>query len=131
MRLFIVRQRLLLSLILPLSTAGVDTIYSTIARGYQGKWNYVPNKGIVVKLPTNVINPETPVNFYLTQNFPNPFNPVTKINYGLAKSSDVKLIVYDLLGREAAVLVNEFKTPEIILQCLMLKDFHQEYIITG
>jgi hypothetical protein len=63
-------------------------------------------------------------NFELSQNYPNPFNPITKIKYSIpseAKSDasknsefkmfEVKLVVYDLLGREVAVLVNEPKQP--------------------
>ena len=45
----------------------------------------------------------------LDQNFPNPFNPVTKISYQLAKSGFVTLKVYDALGKEVAKLVNEEK----------------------
>jgi len=48
-----------------------------------------------------------PQNFALQQNFPNPFNPTTVISYELPVTSSVKLIVYDMLGREVAVLVNE------------------------
>ena len=43
----------------------------------------------------------------LEQNYPNPFNPRTVINSQLSVASDVKLVVYDLLGREVTVLVNE------------------------
>jgi hypothetical protein len=45
----------------------------------------------------------------LEQNFPNPFNPTTVIRYQLSAVKTVKLCVYDLLGREVAVLVNERK----------------------
>lgn len=38
----------------------------------------------------------------LGQNFPNPFNPATNISFALPKSTYVKLIVYDMLGREVA-----------------------------
>ena len=48
-----------------------------------------------------------PKNFALQQNFPNPFNPTTVISYELPVTSSVRLIVYDMLGREVAVLVNE------------------------
>jgi|WetSurMetagenome_2_1015567.scaffolds.fasta_scaffold06192_2 hypothetical protein len=51
---------------------------------------------------------EIPNGFALSQNYPNPFNPTTKINFDLGKASDVKLIVYDILGRKVATLVNQF-----------------------
>jgi photosystem II stability/assembly factor-like uncharacterized protein len=48
--------------------------------------------------------------YILFQNYPNPFNPVTKINYELPKDGRVKLVIYDILGREIKSLVNnEFK----------------------
>jgi hypothetical protein len=52
-----------------------------------------------------------PQNILLDQNFPNPFNPSTVVRYQLSAVSDVKLVVYDLLGREVAVLVNGRKAP--------------------
>ena len=60
----------------------------------------------------NVINnnEQFPFKYSLEQNYPNPFNPVTRINYAIAKQGFVKLTVYDLLGREVIVLVNEIKT---------------------
>src|SRR4030095_2373645 len=53
------------------------------------------------------ISNDIPKNFSLLQNFPNPFNPSTQINFGLPKTSFVKLIIYDVLGREIAALINE------------------------
>jgi hypothetical protein len=50
-----------------------------------------------------------PINYKLSQNYPNPFNPVTKINYELPKDGKVKLVIYDILGREIKTLVNELK----------------------
>jgi hypothetical protein len=45
--------------------------------------------------------------FALHENYPNPFNPVTTINYDLPKQSHVNLIIYDMMGREVAKLVNQ------------------------
>jgi uncharacterized protein (TIGR02145 family) len=52
-----------------------------------------------------------PVKFTLSQNFPNPFNPSTKINYSVPKIGFVTIKVYDILGREVSTLVNEEKLP--------------------
>ena len=48
-----------------------------------------------------------PITFNLQQNYPNPFNPTTTIEFNIPKSSRVKLILYDIVGREVARLVNE------------------------
>lgn len=54
-----------------------------------------------------------PKNFALSQNYPNPFNPVTNIFYSVPKESLVKIIIYDILGREVLVLVNDVKTAGV------------------
>jgi photosystem II stability/assembly factor-like uncharacterized protein len=61
---------------------------------------------------------EVPNTFSLSQNYPNPFNPSTDIKYCLKDNCDVKLIIYDILGREVALIVNEhqdagFKTVHL------------------
>jgi predicted acyl esterase len=52
---------------------------------------------------------DIPSRFGLEQNFPNPFNPSTVIRYHIAAAGRVSLLVYDLLGREVARLVDEVK----------------------
>ena len=52
-----------------------------------------------------------PKDFSLSPNYPNPFNPTTTITYDISKISHVTLTVYDVLGREVAVLFNGEKSP--------------------
>ena len=62
------------------------------------------NGGLVF---VNPISLDVPKSYLLSQNFPNPFNPATTINYELPEAGYVKLVVYDILGREIVILVNE------------------------
>ena len=48
-----------------------------------------------------------PEEYSLSQNYPNPFNPVTLINYGIINPGNVKISVYDILGQNLSVIVNE------------------------
>ncbi|HEY5534285.1 MAG TPA: YCF48-related protein [Ignavibacteria bacterium] len=71
-----------------------------------------PNICMAVNVVTNVHNNNNVVkDFKLFQNFPNPFNPSTNIKYDLPKSGFVKLVIYDVLGKEIAILVNEKQSP--------------------
>ncbi len=54
-----------------------------------------------------------PSRFALHQNYPNPFNPIAKIRYDIPKETFVEMKVFDILGRETAVLVNETRKPGI------------------
>lgn len=60
-----------------------------------------------LSFPKDNKNDETPDNYELSQNYPNPFNPLTKISYSIPKDSFVEIKVYNMLGNEVALLVNE------------------------
>jgi len=60
----------------------------------------------IQNINTNILN-----DYFLSQNFPNPYNPVTNIEFVIPKLGFIKLKIYDLLGREIAVLVNEELVP--------------------
>ena len=81
-------------------------------RSIQPDWDWwwtIDNVIIKGDLLTGVTKNENkiPSTYALSQNYPNPFNPSTKIKFDIPKSSYVKLIVYDILGREIKILVNE------------------------
>jgi uncharacterized delta-60 repeat protein len=63
---------------------------------------YTPLNGI------QILGGEIPASYSLSQNYPNPFNPVTNINFSVPKSGNVRLAVYDIMGREVASPVNEY-----------------------
>jgi len=75
-----------------------DSLWSSQANGF-----YISGDAV-----TDIENKEiTPKEFSLHQNYPNPFNPSTMINYQIAMISDVKLEVYNNLGKKVATLVDE------------------------
>lgn len=59
----------------------------------------------------NRVENTIPTEYKLYQNYPNPFNPVTNIKYQITNNRFVTLRLYDILGKEVAVLVNEKQAP--------------------
>jgi photosystem II stability/assembly factor-like uncharacterized protein len=98
---------------------GITSLYflnsnTGYAVGFTGVILKTTNGGVTgIKILQNKI----PEKFSLSQNYPNPFNPVTKIRFEVAKTefrsqeSEVKLTIYDILGREINILVNEQLQP--------------------
>jgi photosystem II stability/assembly factor-like uncharacterized protein len=58
----------------------------------------------------NQISNFVPCNFKLYQNYPNPFNPTTNIKYKIEKTAEVKIIVFDIRGKEITTLINTKQT---------------------
>lgn len=78
---------------------------------FTGYANYGFPKATTVKFANNLfgirkISTEVPEQSFLYQNYPNPFNPSTTIRYEISKPGFVKLKIFDIAGREAAMLVN-------------------------
>ncbi len=61
----------------------------------------------------NQISSQIPGKYKLEQNYPNPFNPSTSIRFSIPKSSDVKLRVFDITGKQVSVLVDKFLTAGV------------------
>ena len=68
---------------------------------------------LTVNLATGVSSEgsEIPNKFQLSQNYPNPFNPTTTISFAIAKQVAVKISLFDILGREIAIVVDETLSP--------------------
>lgn len=81
------------------------------AKGPNGTPVHQRTVPITVSTASSIGENGTPVSFKLEQNYPNPFNPTTKINYSLPKTSDVKISVYNTLGKEVASFFNEKQAP--------------------
>jgi len=75
-----------------------------------GTWRY-PLRQLLTTVSGGTTGARNPLTFSLRQNFPNPFNPTTKISYEIPKVINVRLTVFDILGREVQTLVNESKQP--------------------
>ena len=73
---------------------------------YSNEVDAAPDPTLSVDLNTI----DVPKIFSLEQNYPNPFNPTTVISYQLAELCHVSLRIYDILGREIALLVDEQKS---------------------
>jgi len=121
---------------IPNLTSAFDITFATEKTGWllcaKGKLFYTNNCGGFI---TSLVEENNlPTTFQLFQNYPNPFNPETVISYTITNVETrrgeslqlVKLRVYDVLGREVAVLVNEFQQPG-----LYVKTFHGTSLPSG
>jgi aminopeptidase N len=104
-----------------------DTLVTVINDTNNQQFNFVfekeptnflfdPDRNIILKAGNTILvsvedDEYLPTEFSLGQNYPNPFNPSTQIQYQIPDAGFVALKVYDMLGSEVAVLVNENKQP--------------------
>jgi len=89
-----------------------QTHYAPSISWTSGGTQYLRNHKVLVDFQNTVTGMAhaegmTPKTYALYQNYPNPFNPSTTIMYDVPKDSRVKIVVYDILGREVATLVDE------------------------
>ena len=97
-------------------TEDIGLDYSDISIAIGSAWGSRTLKGCIINgvtygdpSPVEQEITNSPLEFYLFQNFPNPFNPVTKISWQSPAGSWQTLKIYDVLGNEVAILVDEYK----------------------
>jgi hypothetical protein len=78
-----------------------DPLYTALLQSYTKQ--FFLKAGVIVGVKPNDV---VPVTYALNQNYPNPFNPTTTIQYDLPKESNVKLVIYNILGQPVRTLVN-------------------------
>lgn len=72
----------------------------------------LPGGTVILSVDFNDDNSTIAVEFTLDQNYPNPFNPETKIPFDIKKKFNVKLVIFDMLGRQVATLVDDELAPK-------------------
>jgi len=88
-----------------------EYIFTLNADAVNGLWVFDSDTILVTEYTSVDEDITVPTAFYLSQNFPNPFNPVTEIEYDLLTDCHVRLDIFDVQGRKVAVLVDEWQDP--------------------
>lgn len=81
--------------------------YSAFAYAGYGPINVYFNQESLPTVGIEPVGTNIPDKYSLSQNYPNPFNPITTINFSVPKDKFIKLSIFNILGEEVAVLVNE------------------------
>jgi len=88
----------------PGTTTGSYTV-TILAQGPNGTPRHQRNITVNVGASTGITGNEVAAKFELSQNYPNPFNPTTKIQYSVAKQTDVRIIIFDAVGKQVSEMV--------------------------
>jgi hypothetical protein len=120
-------------------TAGFYTV-TVKGNGPNGTPVHVRNITLLITDFVGITNSQTPANYNLYQNFPNPFNPSTNIKFELARSGNVKVSVYDIQGKivnvlaegkfEAGSHIIEFKGENLTSGVYFYKMETEGYVMT-
>jgi hypothetical protein len=94
---------------------------------YQVYRRYNAITGVEIPIGVNNISEEVPASYSLSQNYPNPFNPSTTIKFGIPKTSNVTLEVFDVTGRLVTTLVNN----EVLTPGIKSVDFYARELASG
>jgi PKD repeat protein len=88
-------------------SAGLTSILNNL-----GSWEGSATGDLVVQLLSHYASGagQTPSQYSLTQNRPNPFNPVTEIDYSLPRGGNVTLVIYNVIGQKVRVLVDAYES---------------------
>jgi len=70
-------------------------------------WGIINTLDVVNSLNPTTVEIEVPEDFYILRNYPNPFNPSTKVQFSVPQQSDVKITLHDMLGREIKLLFDD------------------------
>jgi len=89
----------------------LDTLYYSLVTKRGGKFISKIYKMWIDSTITSVFDNFSPSDFALYQNYPNPFNPSTTIEFDIPERINVKLIIYDILGREVETLIDKELEP--------------------
>lgn len=98
------RAGAIVTMAVPFETIATDSERSSLMSAVLNFFNIVT--GV-----QDLIADRLPEAFFLSQNFPNPFNPTTSLRMGVPYPADVSLKIFDVLGREVATLVDEEQQP--------------------
>ncbi len=80
------------------------------ASNWSGLSNIIAVKTQSLSLDVNTDENNIPVDFHLAQNFPNPFNPSTKIEFSIPVTAHVTISIFNILGQETATIIDEIKS---------------------